>query len=401
MCCSSEKGFERHTPACRRSAAKVPDIPRLHNPLVRFFSRSKHEPLAAFALMSVSVALFAFGWLFKLVEIASLPAPGWQVGELPAAFPVLAMALALRNPASARQQQNARFQALVEHADDVAAVVDADGVVLYVNPALTKLLAEQPATWTGREALPLVHPEDVGRLRWILARLVKSPGKSRTFGCRLRHQDGTWRHVEVIATNLLSDSAVAGLVLNVRDVTARKAVEARSVATQQREDHALARIADGFITLDPQWNFTSVNSVIEQMLGLPRELLLGRNAWEVFPPAFETPVHAAAYEAMREGGPSAIEYFYPPLGIWFDVRFYPSHEGMSIFFHDVTQHRRLTEELRASEARYRSLVEQVPAVIYNLAADEQATRLYFSPYLAELTGYTPEEALSLSTKWLA
>lgn len=62
-------------------------------------------------------------------------------------------------------------------------------------------------------------------------------------------------------------------------------------------------------------------------------------------------------------------------------------------------HRR-TSAWRQQESRYRTLVEQLPAVIYILAADERATRLYFSPYLTRLTGYTPAEALAQGDHWL-
>jgi PAS domain S-box-containing protein len=61
--------------------------------------------------------------------------------------------------------------------------------------------------------------------------------------------------------------------------------------------------------------------------------------------------------------------------------------------------RRRTQAWRQQEARYHTLVEQLPAVVYVLAADEQATRLYFSSYSTTLTGYTPEEALAQADHW--
>jgi PAS domain S-box-containing protein len=344
-----------------------------------------------------------FGTLFNLAEITTSLIEPWQLDEVLLALPLLTLALGLtlRRRTMAWRQQDARFRAVVEHAADVVAIVDGDGAVRYVSPALMTLLGEEPAAWTGRRVLPLIDPDDMGRLRWAFARLLRSPGASRVFECRLRHHDGTWRYVEVNATNRLADPAVAGLVINVRDVTARRAAEAEAIATHQREDHILERIADGFLSLDPAWNFTSLNLAAEQMLGLPRKALLGRNAWEVFAPAVETPIHAAAHQAMCDGLPTTVEFFYPPLATWFDVRLYPVPEGISIYFRDVTRRHRLTEELQASEARYRALVEQIPAVIYILDADAQATRRYFSPYLTELTGYTPEEALTQQEFWLA
>jgi PAS domain S-box-containing protein len=353
-------------------------------------------------LLLAAVAVFVLGTLFNLAESTVTIFEPWQIDEFLLALPLIALGLglALRRRTLAWHQQNALFRAVIDHAADVVAIVDGDGVARYVSPALVPLLGEQPATWTGRKLLPLVHAEDAGRLRWLFARLITAPGDSRVLGCRLRHHDGTWRHVEVIATNHLADPAIAGIVLNVRDVTARRVAEAEVVATHQREGYILERIADGFITLDADWSLTSINPAAERMLGQPREALLGRNAWQAFAPAVETPAYAVAQEAMREGRPTTIEFFYPPFNAWFNARLYPSADGMSISFHDVTQHRTLTEELQASEARYRALVEQVPAVIYILGAEEPATRRYFSPFLIELTGYTPEEALAQTGNWL-
>ncbi|MDQ2651647.1 MAG: PAS domain S-box protein [Chloroflexota bacterium] len=358
---------------------------------------------AEIALLVAAVVVVVLGARFTIAEAIVAAFEPWQIDEFFLALPLvtLALGLTLRLRTSAWQRQNACFRAMVEHAADGVAIVAGDGVLHYASPTLAQLLGQQPAAWTGRQILPLVHPEDVARLRKTWARLLEAPGASGSFDCRLRHQDGTWRDVEVAATNRLADAAVAGIVLNIRDMTARKAAAPETIAAIQREHRVLEQIADGYTTLDPDWHFTSVNAATERMLGLTREFLIGRNAWEVFAPAVETPVYAAALQAARDGRPTTVEFFYRPLDAWFDIRFDPSPEGMSVLFHDVTQRLRLTEELRASEARYRALLEQVPAVIYTLAADEQATRHYFSPYVAELTGFTPEEVVARTEYWLA
>ncbi len=391
------------SPSHRPQAVQHRDVPPSLQPLEGPAPWFRVAGPAEIALLVAAAAVFVLGTLFNFAEITIEALEPWQVDELLLALPLLTLALGLtlRLRTSAWQQQNARFRAMVEHAADVVAIVDAGGVLRYASPALEQLLGETPATWTGRQVFPLVHPEDAARLQREFTRLLAFPGASHAFDCRLRRQDGTWRHIEVIATNRLTDPAVAGLVLNIRDITARRAAEAEVIASLQREDRLLEQVGEGFVTLDHNWNFTSVNLATEQMLGQPREALIGRNAWEAFPRAMATPAYEAAYRAQREGRPVTLEVFSPPLETWFDVRLYPSQEGMSIFLHDVTQSHQLTEELRESETRYRALVEQVPAVIYNLAPDEQATRRYFSPFVTDLTGFTPEEVLARTDHWLA
>ncbi|MCE7958494.1 MAG: PAS domain S-box protein, partial [Acidobacteria bacterium ACB2] len=92
--------------------------------------------------------------------------------------------------------------------------------------------------------------------------------------------------------------------------------------------------------------------------------------------------------------------YYPPFEHWIEVRVYPAPEGLSVSFRDISLSRRLTETLRESESRYRSLIDHVPAVIYVLANDERQTPLYLSPRHEELTGYSNEEALGRTGHWL-
>jgi diguanylate cyclase (GGDEF)-like protein len=69
-----------------------------------------------------------------------------------------------------------------------------------------------------------VHPEDVTAVERHLVTAAGKPGTA-TLGARFRHADGSWRDLEVIADNRLSDPTVNGIVLSMRDVTHRKALE--------------------------------------------------------------------------------------------------------------------------------------------------------------------------------
>ena len=57
------------------------------------------------------------------------------------------------------------------------------------------------------------------------------------------------------------------------------------------------------------------------------------------------------------------------------------------------------EALRESEAKYRTLVERIPAIIYTAAVDESKTRLYVSPQVERILGFTQAEYLADSELW--
>jgi PAS domain S-box-containing protein len=111
------------------------------------------------------------------------------------------------------------YRALVEYAREAVTIVDASGVVVYHNPSMGRVVGRPPEWFEGRSPLELMPPEDAARAVRVLQQLAGKPGAQLPGEFRLRHSDGSWRRVEGVATNLLHDPAVRGIVLNYRDVT--------------------------------------------------------------------------------------------------------------------------------------------------------------------------------------
>src|SRR5688572_6831050 len=88
-----------------------------------------------------------------------------------------------------RASSERRFGALIENAPDGITVVDAKGTVIYVTPAVERILGYSQAETLGRAAIEYVHPEDGSRLLRQLARLTKEPGQALV-QYRFRHKDG-------------------------------------------------------------------------------------------------------------------------------------------------------------------------------------------------------------------
>jgi diguanylate cyclase (GGDEF)-like protein len=113
-----------------------------------------------------------------------------------------------------------RFESLISNLSDVITVLDADGRITYQSPSLSACTGDRADTLTD-----LLHPDDAG----LLAAMVADPGWAslRPVELRLRHADRTYHWWETRLTNLLADPSVHGLVLTSRDVTERRALEAR------------------------------------------------------------------------------------------------------------------------------------------------------------------------------
>src|SRR5207249_11351481 len=85
----------------------------------------------------------------------------------------------------------------------------------------------EPQELIGQNSFELVHPDDVPGLQKLLASGVTEPGYIISKEFRIRHKDGSWKTHEATAHNMLDDPAINGIVINSRDITARKRLERR------------------------------------------------------------------------------------------------------------------------------------------------------------------------------
>ena len=129
--------------------------------------------------------------------------------------------------AAATARGEARFQALVHNSSDLITLIDDDLAITYQTPSVTRILGYAEDQLLGTQLADLVHPDD--RLTYLAARAeaIADDGTGATSQLRLRHRDGSYRHVENIHTNLLGDPDVRAVVVTTRDVTAQKQLQAQ------------------------------------------------------------------------------------------------------------------------------------------------------------------------------
>ncbi|WP_035178546.1 PAS domain-containing sensor histidine kinase [Alkalihalobacterium bogoriense] len=153
----------------------------------------------------------------------------------------------------------------------------------------------------------------------------------------------------------------------------------------------LNRITDGFFSLDMNWNFTYVNKAATKLLFRSRDDLIGKNVWEEFPEAVNLMFSEQYHKAVREQVSVKFEAFFPPLNMWYSVRAYPSQNGLSVYFLDVTDEKKVSLERKQ---HYQSLFDHNPDAVFSF--DLEGNYLSVNPAMEKLLGYTEEEFLQLS-----
>jgi PAS domain S-box-containing protein len=129
----------------------------------------------------------------------------------------------------------------------------------------------------------------------------------------------------------------------------------------------LDRVSDAFVALDKNWRYTYVNQQAASLFGRRPEDLIGRHIWTEFPEGEGQPFHRAYEKAMAEQVFIQMENYYEPWNRWFENRIYPSPEGLSIFFHEITE-RKLAEQAARENAQLLAGQNQVLEMIARGAA---------------------------------
>jgi PAS domain S-box-containing protein len=123
-------------------------------------------------------------------------------------------------------------------------------------------------------------------------------------------------------------------------------------ALQESTEHVrniLESISDGFAAFDRQWRCIYVNEKATELSCIPREELLGRNLWDLFPGSAGTTAYAELHKAMEERVPLHFEEHYAPFERWFEVDAYPTRDGLGIFGRNVTERRQFEERIRQTQ----------------------------------------------------
>jgi diguanylate cyclase (GGDEF)-like protein/PAS domain S-box-containing protein len=141
----------------------------------------------------------------------------------------LQLGLALQNAEAVEerlQRNERRFRSLVQNSSDAVTLLGPDGVALYQSDSGRTLLGREAGNVIGQTFVRLTHPDDAAHSRaQFIKVLTGGPGARVTYECRFLHADGSWRQMECIMTNLLSDPDVGAIVSNSRDITDRRALE--------------------------------------------------------------------------------------------------------------------------------------------------------------------------------
>lgn len=153
----------------------------------------------------------------------------------------------------------------------------------------------------------------------------------------------------------------------------QKQVEEKLRSSDEQIVNFLEGMTDAFFALDRQWRFTYVNYKAAQFLQRQPEEIFGKNIWEEFPEIGNSVFYQKCHESVAQQVGVSFEKYYGYLKLWFEVRAFPSHDGISVFFHDITKRKRMEKALRKEKKKTDALLLNIlPEAIANKLKNEPA-----------------------------
>lgn len=266
--------------------------------------------------------------------------------------------------------QGERFRKLVENSWDATVITKIDGTQTYVSPATERIFGYPAGEFIRTNVFSNVHPDDLPVAKSAAEELVKSPEKAVIVQVRAQHKDGTWRWIEAVMTNKIGVVGIDGVIMNLRDVTARKDAALDMAEKEERLRQIVDNINDVFFIVAKDFSKTYyISPAYENIWGHKvAELYADPKSWsETIVPEDRDPVLASLQKTFAAG--RAEEAALPLFRIvrpdgtmrWIEAMITPleNENGPTDRFvgvaRDITEQVTSLENLKASESHYRTL----------------------------------------------
>ncbi|QCR24661.1 PAS domain S-box protein [Pontibacter sp. SGAir0037] len=276
-----------------------------------------------------------------------------------------------------------KYRSLFEHNPDIVFFESREGKVTEGNKAFRAAFGEGALTAAGQAATSFLPPG----MAAVNARSLQEAllGSTMRFDLHLPAVGNRGSVYDAVKFPVMVAGEAIGAHTIAKDITPIvRSFE--TLANQTKKLHAiLESITDAFAAVDRDWKLTYINSEAERLFHLSRGELLGRKVWDVFPEGEDGAFHNGYRQAMASGETVQFESYYGSMGIWLQVKVYPSEEGLGIYFGDITEVKRSRQEVEKLSLVARSTDNGV------IITDATGRTEWVNEGFSRITGYRLEE----------
>lgn len=237
-------------------------------------------------------------------------------------------------------------------------------------------------------------PKDRERIISLITQASEG-GESFDFEAEIVTRKGNGKWVRVIGEPEFEGGQCVRIRGSFQDIDARKKAQLEAMEALVEKKKILESIGDAFFSVDKTWTVNYWNRVAEQVLGKSAAQINGTNLWDTFPDAVGSKSFRLYHEAIQTNSAVHFEDFYTGTGKWYDISAYPSSNGLSVFFKDVTERKHMISALEESEKNYASLFQLSPLPMW--VYDVRTLRFLDVNHAAiQHYGYSKQEFLAMT-----
>ncbi|WP_163381276.1 PAS domain S-box protein [Cyclobacterium sp. SYSU L10401] len=281
-----------------------------------------------------------------------------------------------------------RIQEILGSISDAFYAVNGEWNFTYFNREAENLLKKRNSDVVGKNIWQ-VFPAAVNTSLDEIYRRVKATQKPESFEY-LFPGDGKWYEVNAYPSG-------DGLSAYFKNINERKQSEVLLEKAYQEKTNILESIGDAFFSVNKDWSVTYWNKEAEKFLGRKREEMIGKNLWEEYADAIDSDFYRQYHKAMETGETVNFEESYPTLKKWFEVSAYPSKEGLSVYFKDITLRKEADIRLQRAKERFEKVAEATNDAIWDWNISDNA--LYWGGGYEKLFGYQIHKTTPSVESW--
>lgn len=276
---------------------------------------------------------------------------------------------------------------------DAVFTLDVQGHFLSVNKQLIRLAECEEAELLQMSFQPFIAEEDL-ELVWNHFRKALD-GEIQHFDANIISAKGKCLILDITHLPIIINSEVVGVYIIAKDVTAIKKAEQQLEAYHQRISNILDSVTDGFLALSKNFTITYWNEEAERILRKSRENAMGKNLWDIYPNAVSQKFYSEYHRALSENTSIQFQEYLDAVDCWLEVTVYPSEDGLSVFFKDISQRIEAEEELKQAKEQYEIIFDLSP--LPNWVFDVETLRfLDVNKAAVEQYGYSKDEFLMMT-----
>ncbi len=170
------------------------------------------------------------------------------------------------------RQSEERFRSIVQFLTDIIMIIDENLNIVYESPSCSAVIGYPSGSLIGLNGLNIIHPDDIQLVKADLEEVLKCENDHIPTEFRVKHAEGHWISLEVVANNMLTNPAIQGIVITGRDITERKRTEIALKNSETKFRNIFNNSSDPIVIISNKYQILEVNDVFLRETGYSQEI---------------------------------------------------------------------------------------------------------------------------------